>query len=170
MRIYKRPGNKYQGSLKRELFLCEVSRYRILDTTSLRMSTTRNFRTAIWRVIKALDITGHALLLQMGRILLDGSYILRLEKCERFSDYDGLEFGYVNGAETAFLIQNVRPVTEECISNIYTIEKGTVEVTINEDTADKIKRKVRKVILMLKKNIRITLTNISRILAELPTE
>ena len=92
------------------------------------------------------------------------------EKCEKFLDYDGLEFGYVNGAETAFLIQNVCPVTEEYISEIYTIERGKVEVTINEDTANKIKRKVRKVILMLKKNIRITLTDISKILAELPPE
>ena len=89
------------------------------------------------------------------------------EKRKKYPDYDGIEFGYVNGSERVFLIQNVCPVTEEYIAGIYTIQKGQVEVTINEDTANKIKRKVNKVILMHKKGIRITMTDISRILAEL---
>ena len=87
------------------------------------------------------------------------------EKCKKYPDYDGLEFGFVNGAEKAFLIQNVCPVTEEYISGIYKIQKGTVEVTINEDTSSKIKKKVNKVILMHKKHIRITMTDIDKILA-----
>ena len=83
----------------------------------------------------------------------------KIEKYERLHEHiikkygkcDGIVFGYVNGKRSVFLIQNVCPVTEEYISEIYTIEKGTVEVIINPETSKKIKKKVKKVIIMLKK-------------------
>ena len=89
------------------------------------------------------------------------------EKIKKYKNYDGIIFGFVNGKRRAFLIQNVCPVTEDFISEIYTIQRGTVEVTIKKELSEKIKRKVKKVILLNEKHIRITLTDISRILAGL---
>lgn len=89
------------------------------------------------------------------------------EKIKKYRNYDGIIFGFVNGKKRAFLIQNMCPVTEEFISEIYTIQHGTVEVTIKKELSEQIKSKVKKVIMMNKKNIRITLTDIPRILAGL---
>lgn len=49
------------------------------------------------------------------------------EKRKKYPDYDGLEFGYVNGSERVFLIQNVCPVTEEYIAGIYTCTRKALE-------------------------------------------
>ena len=35
------------------------------------------------------------------------------QKLKRYKIYDGLEFGYVQGREAAFLLQNICPVTEK---------------------------------------------------------
>ena len=41
------------------------------------------------------------------------------EKLKRYKVYDGLEFGYVQGREAAFLLQNICPVTEKYIVEKY---------------------------------------------------
>ena len=41
------------------------------------------------------------------------------EKLKRYRVYDGLEFGYVQGREAAFLLQNICPVTEKYIVEKY---------------------------------------------------
>ena len=41
------------------------------------------------------------------------------EKISKYSTYDGIKFGYVNGKKRAFLIQNIFPITEEFIDKIY---------------------------------------------------
>lgn len=89
------------------------------------------------------------------------------EKKKKRPNYDGIEFGFVNGQEKAFLIQNTCPVTEEYIDSMYTIEHGSVEVTIDEGLEKKLNKIVRKVVKLQKKNITITLTDISYILSEL---
>ena len=86
------------------------------------------------------------------------------EKIKKYSSYDGIVFGFVNGKKRAFLIQNLCPVTEEFISEVYTIEKGTVEVTIDDKLSEEIGKKVRKVMAMYKKGIKITLTDIKKII------
>lgn len=37
------------------------------------------------------------------------------QKLKRYKIYDGLEFGYVQGREAAFLLQNICPVTENIL-------------------------------------------------------
>ena len=89
------------------------------------------------------------------------------EKKNRYKEYDGLRFGYVNGKYRAFLIQNVCPVSEEYIDCQYMIENNTVPVTINGKLAAEINGIVRKVIRLNKRGVRIVLTNINHILNEL---
>ena len=85
----------------------------------------------------------------------------RIEK-ERGS-CDTIIFGYVNGRRSAFLVQNAFPVSEEYIVEQYFVEKGTVPVTVNKKTAKALNAAVRKVIRLYKRGIRVTLTDIDRI-------
>lgn len=39
-------------------------------------------------------------------------------KLKRYKQYDGLEFGYVQGREAAFLLQNICPVTRKDVVHI----------------------------------------------------
>lgn len=92
------------------------------------------------------------------------------EKKQRYPEYDGIRFGYVNGQYRAFLIQNVCPVSKEYIKCQYMIENNTVPVTINRKLSAEINGIIRKVIRLNKKGIKIVLTNINHILAGLDEE
>ena len=50
------------------------------------------------------------------------------QKILRYPNYDGIRFGYVNGKESAFLIQNMCPAILKYIDKQYFIERGTVPV------------------------------------------
>lgn len=94
------------------------------------------------------------------------------EKMLRYGgNFDGIRFGYVNGEERAFLIQNMCPVTEEYIESEYLVEHGTKSVTVNETLARELHGIVRKVIRLYKsKGIKIILTDLDVILKELEKE
>lgn len=79
-------------------------------------------------------------------------------------NYDGIRFGYVNGKERAFLIQNLCPTTEEYIEGIYCINKGTVEVTINENLSKELNSIVRKVVRLYHCGTKIVFTDLKTIL------
>ncbi len=85
------------------------------------------------------------------------------DKIERRGQCDTIRFGYVNGEERAFLIQNCFPVTEQYIDTEYTIQNGTVPVTISANLSDKLDKLMRKVIRMYHKGIILPLTKIDEI-------
>lgn len=49
---------------------------------------------------------------------------------------DMIRFGYVNGHERAFLIQNCFPITDKYIDEEYKIEKETVAVTVSQELSN----------------------------------
>ena len=59
--------------------------------------------------------------------------------------------------ESAFLIQDMFPITEEYIEQEYTIAGNHLMLT-SEHTAKEIEQKARKVIGMLKRGVKFTLT------------
>lgn len=77
---------------------------------------------------------------------------------------DTICFGYVNGVERAFLIQNCFPVTEKFIDQEYRVNKDTVAVTVSEGTSKEINAVVRKVIRLYNRGIKITFTDIDKII------
>ena len=91
------------------------------------------------------------------------------EKMQRYNGkFDGIRFGYVNGQERAFLIQNVCPVTDKYVESEYRIENNTRAVTIDEAFSRELNGIVRKVLRLYKdKGIKIVLTDLDTILAKL---
>ncbi len=104
----------------------------------------------------------------------------RIEKYKRLyaqksirypNNFDGIRFGYVNGQERAFLIQNLCPTTEKYIESEYRIEKNTLPVTIKTELEKELNNIVKKVLsLYYNKGIKIVLTDLDTILAELSAE
>lgn len=85
--------------------------------------------------------------------------------------YDGIRFGYVNGQERAFLIQNICPTLSKYIENQYTTQRGTHEVTISVELEQELNAIVRKVCrLYYTKGIKIVFTSLEVILPALYTE
>lgn len=66
------------------------------------------------------------------------------QKLKRYPSYDGLEFGYVQGREAAFLLQNICPVTEKYVVEKYIDEHTGKEVSIPNDLKRKIDAKSKK--------------------------
>lgn len=62
-----------------------------------------------------------------------------------------------NGKTSAFLIQDIFPITEEYIKRKYTINKNHLILT-SEAQAKQIKRKAKKVIAMMRRGVKFTPT------------
>ena len=77
---------------------------------------------------------------------------------------DGIRFGYVNGKERAFLIQNCFPITEEYIDGEYKINKNSISVTISKELSNELNGLVRKVIRLYEKGTNMPLTNLKKII------
>ena len=92
------------------------------------------------------------------------------QKILRYPNYDGIRFGYVNGKESAFLIQNMCPAILKYIDKQYFIERGTVPVKVNDDLSKELNKLAEKVIKLNKKGIKITITNINEIIKRLNEE
>ena len=86
------------------------------------------------------------------------------EKIKKYPNYDGIRFGFVNGEERAFLLQNICPTTKEYIESEYTINKGETYVTISNNLQKTLNGIARKIIRFHKNGIRITLTNLTKII------
>ena len=90
------------------------------------------------------------------------------KKIQQRGHCNSISFGYVNGKERAFLLQNMCPITEEYIDEIYTIENGTVEVKLSSPkVASEIKKNAETLIRLIEKGIPCTLSNVNKILGEL---
>lgn len=75
------------------------------------------------------------------------------KKTQNGKDCDTLAFGYVKGNENAFLIQNMIPVTEDYINNIYTNKTDGKPIELNKKIKKELNAKVRKVLRLTRNNI-----------------
>ncbi len=62
-----------------------------------------------------------------------------------------------NGKESAFLIQDMFPITDEYIERTYTIANNHLTIT-SEHSAREIEKKAKKVMIMLKRGVKFTPT------------
>ena len=86
------------------------------------------------------------------------------EKTSKYPSYDGIKFGYVNGKKRAFLLQNIFPVTEDFVSEMYMLNDGKTPATVNKKFAETLRKSAEKIIRLNSKGIKITLTDINKIL------
>lgn len=89
------------------------------------------------------------------------------EKLKRYKTYDGLEFGYVQGREAAFLLQNICPVTEKYIVEKYIDEHTGKDVTIPNDLMRKIDAKAKKIMNKYYHGTKIVITDLDYIFKHL---
>lgn len=69
------------------------------------------------------------------------------KKLSKYGRCDTIEFGYVLGAERAFLIQNMCPIVDKYIKNEY-LQNGK-PVAVDYDTHNRIRRKAIKTLALL---------------------
>lgn len=90
------------------------------------------------------------------------------QKLQKYSVYDGLEFGYVLGRRAAFLLQNLCPVTEKYIAEEYIDRNNNKPVMVNSNAIkNKIRKKANKLIQLTKQGKKVTITNASEIYRDL---
>ncbi len=80
---------------------------------------------------------------------------------------DTIRFGYVNGVERVFLIQNCFPITQKFIDSEYKVNKNTIPVTVTKELANELNGLLRKVIRLYKKGINMPLTKLDEIISYL---
>ncbi len=89
------------------------------------------------------------------------------KKLKRYKIYDGLEFGYVQGREAAFLLQNICPVTEKYIVEKYIDEKTGKDVSIPNDLKRKLDAKAKKIMNKYYQGTKIVITDLDYIFKNL---
>ena len=77
---------------------------------------------------------------------------------------DTIRFGFVNGEERAFLIQNCFPITEDYIDKEYMIQNGTVSVSVSSELSEELDKLMHKVIKLYYKGRTLPLTKIAEII------
>lgn len=82
------------------------------------------------------------------------------EKLKKYPVYDGLEFGYVRGRKAAFLLQNMCPVSNRHVAEVYIDCNNGMPVQVSKKVQDLIRRKVHKIINLTEKGHRVTITDI----------
>ena len=93
------------------------------------------------------------------------------QKIKKYGNkYYGIRFGFINGQERAFLLQNICPVTEKYIDNIYRIYNNSIDVVINNDLSTELNTIAKKIIKMYYNGKNIPFTKLDKILAELKQE
>lgn len=87
---------------------------------------------------------------------------------EKYGRCDTLAFGFVLGEKKAFLIQNMFPVTEKYINNVYIDKNTSRPIQLSESLKKELKSKANKVLSLYKrKGIKLVFTDIEKILTEL---
>ena len=79
----------------------------------------------------------------------------------------GLEFGYVQGREAAFLLQNICPVTEKDVVEKYVDDKTGKDVSIPNDLKRKIDAKAKKIMNKYYQGTKIVITDLDYIFENL---
>lgn len=83
---------------------------------------------------------------------------------------DNISFGYVLGEECAFLPQNLFPITEEYINNIYIDKNTSLPITIPADLMPELNKKARKKIRYNQQGKILGMSNIMKIYNELQND
>ena len=86
------------------------------------------------------------------------------EKLRKYKNYDGLEFGYVQGRRAAFLLQNICPVKNEHVVEEYINESTGSSVSIPNDLKRRLNAKARKIINLYYRGTRIVITDLDYIM------
>lgn len=86
------------------------------------------------------------------------------DKIKKRGYCDTIRFGYVNGHESAFLIQNCFPITEVFIDEEYKVNKNTISITITKELSNELNGLIKKVIRLYKKGIIVPLTDLKTII------
>lgn len=77
---------------------------------------------------------------------------------DKYGLCDGISFGYILGEKKAFLVQNMLPVTDRYITNIY-IDKNTLNpVSVPRKLQSKLNAKIRKAVRKYRQGVKIVLT------------
>ena len=87
------------------------------------------------------------------------------KKIERFGKCNTIVIASFAGRESAFLIQNMFPITEEYIDHIHTI--AAVPVALHKSTQEVLSQNARSVLAIYKRNKRIIFSDIEGILLAL---
>lgn len=85
------------------------------------------------------------------------------EKLKKYKVCDGLEFGYVQGREAAFLLQNICPVKAEHVVEEYINESNGKSVNIPNDLKRKINAKTGKIMNKYYSGTKIVITDLDYI-------
>lgn len=75
-----------------------------------------------------------------------------IEKEQKYGKVDNIVFGYVEGEERAFLIQNMFPILEKYIIEKYIKQKR--DVIVNKELKIELKRKANKILRLVEKGYR----------------
>lgn len=86
---------------------------------------------------------------------------------EKYGICDNISFGYVLGEKRAFLPQNLFPVTQNYIDDIYIDKNTSLPITIPADLMSELNKKARKKIRYNQQGKKFGMTNIMKILNEL---
>lgn len=78
--------------------------------------------------------------------------IIYEEKKKKYGKVDNIVFGYVEGEERVFLIQNMFPTLEKYIVEKYIKQKK--DVTVNQELKRELKRKANKILTLVEKGYR----------------
>jgi len=93
---------------------------------------------------------------------------------DKYSKCDGISFGYIFGDKKAFLIQNMFPVIDKYITNIYIDNNKSAPVSIPSKLQSELNAKIRKALRLYRQGTKIVLTMILDIekylIVELETE
>lgn len=86
---------------------------------------------------------------------------------KKYGVCDNISFGYILGEECAFLPQNLFPITEEYINNIYIDKNTSLPITIPANLMAELNKKARKKIRYNQQGKIFGMTNITKIYNEL---
>ena len=86
---------------------------------------------------------------------------------EKYGLCDNISFGYILGERCAFLPQNLFPITEEYINNVYIDKNTSMPITVPRDLMAELNKKARKKIRYNQQGKKLGMSNIMKIYSEL---
>ena len=89
---------------------------------------------------------------------------------KKYGKCDNISFGYILGDKCAFLPQNLFPITEEYINNIYIDKNTSNPITIPADLMAELNKKARKKIRYNQNGKILGMTDIMKIYNELKND
>lgn len=78
---------------------------------------------------------------------------------DKYGFCDGISFGYVLGEKKAFLVQNMLPVTDKYITNIYIDRNTSNPISVPTRLQSELNAKIRKAVRLYRRGVKIVLSN-----------